>query len=139
MMTLDRMKELLEAYGANPRHWPIALRDEAEAFLRTSAQARALLEIEQTLDQTLDRWSAPAPNPWAAQRVVAAAHSLPQRRLSLAERFGWSLPGPFWPQVTGLAAALLVGVWIGFYDLESFDTSLAFDADFDAPDWETIL
>ena len=61
LMNLDRLKSLLEAYGANPSRWPAEERDAAEAMIAASDQAREALAEASRLDALLDQ--APPPPP----------------------------------------------------------------------------
>jgi hypothetical protein len=61
-MTLDRLRELIEAYGANPERWPEQERGLAVVFIATSAEAQGLLEEAVALDRALDALPAPEPS-----------------------------------------------------------------------------
>ncbi len=54
MVTLRQFKALAESYGADLQRWPDALREEAEALLAVSPEARAALAAERMLDEVLD-------------------------------------------------------------------------------------
>lgn len=53
MLTLKRFAALAASYGANIDRWPEDLRDEADAFLAESPEARALLAQAGLLDRVL--------------------------------------------------------------------------------------
>lgn len=127
-MGLERLQQIIEAYGADPARWPQAELVAAEALLARSAEARAALAEARTLDAALDVWKAPLPDPWAAQRIARAARDLPQRRITLRERLAAFLPlEPVWPQLAGLTAALVLGFFIGFSDFSDVDTTESLD------------
>ena len=63
-MTLERLKKILTAYGANPSLWPADDRAMAEAFVAASPIAKELVDCARELDIQLD--AAPAPNPASA-------------------------------------------------------------------------
>ncbi|MCW5729375.1 MAG: hypothetical protein KIT20_01360 [Alphaproteobacteria bacterium] len=127
-MRLERLQQIIDAYGADPARWPGAELAAAEALLARSAEARAALAEARRLDDMLDAWTAPAPDPWAAQRIAGAAHELAQRRPGLRERLAALLPfEPVWPQLAGLAAALVIGFFIGFGDFAEPDAGDTLD------------
>ena len=116
-MALDRLRALLDAYGAAPAHWPHAERAAAEALIDSSADARALVAQAAQLDALLDLVHPPAPTAALAERL--------QRR-----RFGWrGLRAVGWGeglgsrmrrwmtspkhQVAAVAGALLFGLLLG--------------------------
>ena len=101
MMTEDRFYQILEAYGADPARWPADERADAEAFARAHPdQAGPVIAAESALDELLGD---------IAQPVQVSA--LLERRLITR------LPVPSasrWVAPTAVAAALLVGVCLGF-------------------------
>lgn len=72
-MTLQRLGELLEAYGARSEGWPVEEQSAALALLRESAEGRRLRNQAAALDTVLDRSRAPAPSAALLDRVLAAA------------------------------------------------------------------
>lgn len=54
MLTLKRFKALTDSYGADPERWPEAMRLDAEALLRASAEARRVLAQARALDEAID-------------------------------------------------------------------------------------
>lgn len=98
-MGLDRLAELLDAYGARSERWPSDERAGALALLAGSAQARALRDCAARLDALLDRLPVAVPSPGLAARVVRAARP----------------PRAPWPAVWGaaaLAAAAGLALWL---------------------------
>jgi hypothetical protein len=72
-MTLARLGELLDAYGADPERWPSAEREAALALLAQSAQARHRREASAQLDGVLNLAPAHTASPALLDRVLAAA------------------------------------------------------------------
>jgi hypothetical protein len=116
-MTLERLRALLDAYGAAHAHWPRRERAAAEALIDSSADARALLAGAAQLDALLDLVHSPAPSPALAARVRE-------------RRFGWrGLPAVAWAetasgrmrrwmtspkhQFVAIAGALVMGLLLG--------------------------
>jgi len=105
-MTLDRLGELFDAYGARPERWPSAERAAALALLFASREARARRDAAAALDTMLDRAPAPNPAPELADRILAGARrgvrpvSRPQRR---------RLPVV---AALGFAAAASIALWL---------------------------
>ena len=53
LITIERLKDLLAAYGARPGLWPAEERAAAQALIDTSDDARTLYDEEQALDALL--------------------------------------------------------------------------------------
>ena len=53
-LSADRFKAIVDAYGADPLHWPDAERDAALRFLAEDARAQAWLDEARALDALLD-------------------------------------------------------------------------------------
>jgi len=98
-MTLERLEHILDAYGADPAHWPDADRAAALALLAQSADARRRRDDAAALDVLLDAVPAVSPSPALAARVLEAA---PRRRV--ARRLLMT--------VVPLAAAAAVTLWL---------------------------
>ncbi len=133
-MNLDRFRDILDAYGAEPARWPEAERAAALSFAEADAAARAWLDEEVRFDRLLDAAPAAVPSAALAARIAAAA---PEQRRSwrarLAEIWGDLFPGqPLWKPAAGLAFAALIGaalpsVTTSALDLETNDYTVAFD------------
>lgn len=75
-MSIDRLKILTEAYGADQRHWPEADREVAKGEIaRDQAAARALLFDAAQTDAALDASPRPAVSNALRDRVLASALS----------------------------------------------------------------
>jgi hypothetical protein len=117
-MTLERLRALIAAYGANPARWPLAERPAAEALLARSPEARAALADAEPLDTLLDAVPALSPSPALRAAVLA---DMP--RMARSGRIGWwanarALLVEFdgLPAVRPLlAASLLLGLFAGGY------------------------
>lgn len=130
-MSPDRLAEIIDACGADPRRWPEAERAAAEALLAASAEARALQREAAALDALLT--PAPAriePSDALRARIMAQAASLaaaqPRRagwRQQVAEAAGFLFPGGrMMPQLATLAFALAIGIGAGFTNLGMADS-----------------
>jgi len=109
-MDMARLREILDAYGGDPRRWPQSERDAAEALLAVSDEARALRAEAAALDALLDRPTAPQPSPELRAAILAGAQRAGWRRW-LADF--WPL-GPAWQPASAFAAAIVLGMAIGF-------------------------
>jgi len=82
-MTSERLRQLLDAYGAGPDRWPPDEREAALALLENSSEARAERDSAARLDTVLDRAPAEQPSPALAERVLAAS---PAKRVKARSR-----------------------------------------------------
>ncbi len=127
MLSLGRFRALAESYGAELLRWPEAARGEAEALLRMSAAARALLDEARGLDEAIAaagrREDAALWRPGEQDAALARLHSGVEARIgaSTARRprgclAGWapSSVGLRWVGMAAggglvVAAGLLIG------------------------------
>lgn len=72
-MSLARLRALLEAYGANPDHWPPEERDAALSLLAQSPEAQRWREASARLDGLLGHSPAHEGSPALLERIVTAA------------------------------------------------------------------
>ncbi len=105
---LERLRAIVEAYGADAARWPEAEREGALALLASSPEAAALREQARELDALLDGASVFEPTPELLARVLARPA---RRRASLLEEL-WPF-GPIWRPALGLAGAMVLGVVVG--------------------------
>lgn len=105
-MDIARLGRILNAYGADPLHWPADERAAAEKLITQSAEAASLLEEAATLDRLLDMSVCPAPSPELMARVLAARE--PEGWLAALWPFG-----PIWQPVSAMAVAAVLGVVLG--------------------------
>lgn len=113
-MTIERLRTILSAYGANPARWPSAERAKAEALIARSPEARAALAEARVLDDTLDRAITPVPYLDPVALAAAASAGPQERRKGGAARRLWWLE---WSPLAGLVAAGIVGLVIGLSGL----------------------
>jgi hypothetical protein len=121
-MTLDRLRLLIDAYGADPARWPEPERAGAATLLAASDEARALVAEAAALDRLLARYDNPAEGAINQLRLVAAITSQPQGAAAPAG----GLPRPAnqnqitlgWPNFAALAAAAIVGFVVGWSGLD---------------------
>ncbi len=105
-MTLQRLRALLDAYGAMPDHWPAAERAAAEALIANSAPAARAVADARALDLALDDSTAEVPAD-ALARLTAATGFPPPRA---ADRRAGVRSVPVLP-VRGWATALAAAFW----------------------------
>jgi len=118
--TLDRLRDVLDAYGAEPERWPTSEREGLAALIARSADARRLQADAARLDCVLDALPAAPPTPGLEDRILAAAVASPaaspavasladvraRRAVHARRRTGWlaaALP---------LAAAAALAAWL---------------------------
>ncbi|RKZ50416.1 MAG: hypothetical protein DRR00_15375 [Candidatus Parabeggiatoa sp. nov. 3] len=73
-MTIKRFSDLVEAYGANAKRWPIDERADALKLLDESVEARRLQQSALTLDTLLDRVPIAPASAALKKRIIAQAH-----------------------------------------------------------------
>jgi hypothetical protein len=106
-MSLERLRRLLEAYGAAPARWPVAEREAALALLAASPEAQAAAAEAVRLDVVLDRAPEPAPSAALFGRVLAG-------RARGGGWLAWLLDGtPAWQPATALVLAAVLGLGLG--------------------------
>ncbi len=101
MMTEERFFQILEAYGADPAHWPADEREAAQGFALARPELVAVATSdEKVLDELLDRMIEPVADTALLERRVLAR--LPRPAM------------PDWMAPSAVAAALVLGVCLGF-------------------------
>lgn len=139
-MTLNRLQQIAETYGADPRRWPAAERAALEPLIG-QLPARSILRGEQSLDQLLDSWRVEGTD-WALERRILATAAMAEqvRVVRPWHRIvGWlelMWPGRgfsdgrrLWPQLAGLAAAAMIGFFVGISDFGTLDSAGASSLD----------
>ena len=71
-LSLDRLRTLLEAYGADPERWPDAERAAARALLAHSPDARRWQAAHAQLDSLLDQTPVETAAPALVERIMSA-------------------------------------------------------------------
>jgi len=130
-MTLQRLRQLLDAYGATPDRWPTEERAAAVALLASSVEARAQQDEAARLDVVLDLAPPVSPAAALADRILAAtpvqemqtaSNHEPLRGLRAGRRYQPSAARRngkrekrtrMWPSLAAAAslAVVLWGIW----------------------------
>lgn len=124
MMAPDRLKELIDAYGADAKRWPADERADALLSLASSAEARSYLRNAAALDRLLDQWPLQPTVTLDPATMAAEIARTPVRRPATGNRrrsAAWL--GFGWPNLAALAAAGIVGFMIGWTDLSNATTA----------------
>ena len=136
MMTAERFKTLLEAYGAEIARWPDAERLAAHAYAQSAPEAGARLAEAAQLDAVLAALPAPALPAGLEAAILAEARKLgPARKAGAAAALGGVLHAlwpraALWKPASIFASALVLGALIGvnlFGLLASSEMSIAHD------------
>ncbi len=106
MMDQERLTTLAEAYGADPRRWPVRDREAAQALLAREPETGRLLHAERALDAALEAWRTASPSHVLRAAVLRGAPR-PARRPA------WLRAAGTWLSGAGLAAAAAAGVLVG--------------------------
>ena len=127
MMGMDRFRELLDAYGAEPRRWPAQERGMAEALIAASPEARALRAKAAGLDVLLDRAQPISPPIIDAEALIGRIAAQDQGRGQVVSLQASRRPAPsrFWLKVASLAAAAAIGFLLGASQLASMGDGTA--------------
>lgn len=102
-MTLDRFLDLLDLHGPVIDRWPAADQDGAETLLAQSVPARSAMADARAVAMALNDLRVAPPSAALLGRILDTA---PTPRRWIAELLSWR-------PATALAAALVVGVWLG--------------------------
>jgi hypothetical protein len=125
MMGLDRIRELLDAYGAEPRRWPANERAMAEALLGQNPAARDLRAKAATIDGLLDRTAPLAPPIIDAEILIGRITAEPQSQVVAFRPAPRPAAGAFWLKVGSLAAAAVIGFLLGVTQLANIGETSA--------------
>ena len=128
-MTIERLRQILDAFGADPARWPKAEREAVLALLATSPEAQCLRDEARRLDALLNEASEAIELRLDAKGVVAAIRDATENvhRLPKSPRWKFPLTGA-WPGFAGLAAAAAAGFIVGWMGLAA-DYSLGTQAE----------
>jgi hypothetical protein len=111
-LSLTRAKEILNAYGAEPKRWPEDERGDLLQLLAQSPELQALRKTASQLDDLLDEWQPEVTRQTAILVGSLPAQTQPKQRWAdqLAAVFVPGLPG--WRQAALAAAPLTLGfIW----------------------------
>lgn len=107
---LDRLRSVLDAYGAQKASWPADEKDELAEFVKSSQEAQQLLANARTLDDLLGSHS----NELKASSSLLGA--VLQDAANLQKKSTWSLDRLtriFLKPASGLILAACLGVFVG--------------------------
>jgi hypothetical protein len=107
-LSLDRFRDLADAYGGVIARWPEQYRDDAMR-MATMPEAIDVLERASGLDETLDAWRIAAPGPDLHNRMLAKAPKA-RRDFGLRARLWWSGIGVAATLSGALAGAAAVAI-----------------------------
>jgi hypothetical protein len=122
-MTPERFRAIVDAYGADARHWPAAERADASAWAEQHrGEADALLAQAALLDAWLGSASVAAPEPALVERIVASAPAPSRRRrwLPLAWPGSGSGRASWWWSGAAFAGVGLIGGVAGAFAVSFF-------------------
>lgn len=108
-MTLDRFRDLADAYGGVIARWPERYRATATRMASAPA-AMEILAQASALDETLDEWRVSAPTADLRSCILAGAPA-PRRRFAVRARLWWSgigIAAALTGTVAGAAAVAMV-------------------------------
>ena len=143
-ITIERVLDLIAAYGAEPGGWPEAEREAAETLLMEQPELfEAALNDARTLDQILEREALPEPSSDLAARILANA---PVEAVKVTARTDWLkrfLPGHIRLPAGAALASMVLGLVAGYsyagsLEFEAYltgDSVYAFDAEDSFEDW----
>jgi hypothetical protein len=110
-MTMERLTQLLDAYGAAPSRWPADERDAAGAMIAASDTAREAFAEAARLDAMLDQAAPPPPADRLAWRLRGIGpRSEPVKIETTIARRGFAVA---FARAAVIALALVGGVGIG--------------------------
>ncbi len=131
MMNIQQFAALVGAYGSDPERWPRDQQTPGQALLDVSAEAQSICADSATLDALLNEIEKPQISPELTQAILAIPGTTNQIRplpggrwlklvsVIAGSNIGWRFVAP---QLTGLAAAAMVGFLIGASDLIATET-----------------
>jgi len=120
-MTPERFRAIVDAYGAEARHWPEAERAAASAWAgQNRSEADALLAQAAQLDAWLASDAVAAPDTALTERVIASAPGRRRPRLSLAWPGRRSHRAGLWWSGAAFAGVGLIGGLAGAFAVSFF-------------------
>ena len=118
-MTPERLRRLLDAYGADAARWPPEERDRALALLQSSPALQGLRREAQELDGLLDQAALPEVDGELLVDLLATAGTPTWSRW-----VGSIWPfGPVWKPALGLTMAAVMGAVLGLVITPSAETA----------------
>jgi hypothetical protein len=114
--TKERLRTILDAYGANPSRWPQDERAKMEAFIHARANEADLNEAL-AVDRALDAAPGVVASATLSARIMESFDNIAsrpsiRRLVNVVANLVW--PGaPVWQPSAALAASLIVGLALG--------------------------
>jgi hypothetical protein len=119
-MTRERFRAIVDAYGADPRRWPVTEREAASTWADAHrSEADALLAQAAQLDTWLAADAVEAPDPALVERVIDSAPVRQPRRWLLLPGWGSRRAG-FWWSGAAFAGVGLIGGLAGAFAVSFF-------------------
>lgn len=117
VMTMQRAKALLDAYGSAPEQWPADERDLARVFIAGDPEARQYAEKARQLDVLLDGAATFAPSAGLYDRILASFDSVAAKpsvgkTIRRIANVVWP-NAPLWQPCAALAVSLVAGMLLG--------------------------
>ncbi len=109
-ITPERLRHLLDAYGANPSRWPPGERDAMRTLLERSPELVSWQHRAAELDGLLDQATLPAADRAFIDGLADAAGTPVWRQWTVLI---WPF-GPIWKPALGLTMAALLGAVLGY-------------------------
>lgn len=115
-MSIERLRRIIDVYGAASRRWPEDERAAARALILRSKDAEAILRAAEPVDHMLAGLAPPPPSDVLAARVMGLAPVPPSRPGRLSGRTQAILRYVLAPLAIGGAGAALVALslWLVF-------------------------
>jgi hypothetical protein len=118
IIDLMRFKVMVEAYGANPDKWPVEERMDTLRFLKTSHKAKAFFDIQDKLDQQLNKTYDEEVNlAHLSLGILDALSKLNSTQDSIFEKWlGWLIPTDtttMWKPALAAVLPLAMGITYG--------------------------
>ncbi len=110
----ERLKIVLDAYGADPARWPDAEREALSSLLDNCAEHDSIGKDADEIDQILAAANRPAVPQAAIARLAGMARATPQAKpAAVGGESSYALGVGRFAAASTLAASLLVGVYMG--------------------------
>lgn len=129
-MTLEDFKQTIESLGTDSAQWPIDTRVQCEVLLKSSSEARLLLNEQVELDSLLQKLEAPT---FLGLETRILNQDLPPRQQSLIDIIvDWLIPSQLgaqlWRPAIAACLPLVFGVLVGnFFSFGVTEQELALE------------
>lgn len=115
-MELERLKQIIDAYGGNPQRWPLAERQTAQALLDISPTARQWQQEALQLDTLLDHIAEALPPARLKNHILA---SIASQEMDIWQWFaqwlwGSTLIQHLWRPALVLGVPIFLGISLGY-------------------------